>query len=87
MKKKKTDVFGALGSILNPNPTQYIIRFGGLVPTYYAGDVHTCNPSEAKRFDTIDQVFTEYGPKAWEHLKGVSIVDADTLETVKMMNL
>lgn len=64
---------------------QFIIRFGGLAPTFYAGDVHTCHPSEAKRFDTIEALRAEYGYKS-DSLKGIQIIDADTLQFVQWYN-
>lgn len=62
-------------------PTQYILKAGGLVPTYLGADnVFQCHASEVKPFNTI-----EAATKAAGSIQ-LKIVDAATLSFVKWVN-
>lgn len=65
---------------------RFIVRFGGLVPSYYAGDVHTCHHTEAETFGSPEEAKKALGDKYSESLRGISIVDAETLEFVENVN-
>lgn len=66
--------------------TQFIISFGGMIPSYHAGEVLTCHPSEAQRFNTIDEAEAVIAEKYPSFTHPASIRNADTLEWVKTPN-
>ena len=51
-----------------------IIRYGGLIPTYYGETCFTCHHTEAKKFDTIEECRAVSG--------NGQIVNAETLEFI-----
>ncbi len=62
--------------------TTYIISFGGLVPTYYAGDNYTCMPDEAIKFDSIEAAKTVIADKFPSYTHPATIRNSETLDFV-----
>jgi len=62
----------------NEEFTGWIIRFGGLLPSYYITDLRsTCHPSEAKVFMFKQQAEEKATELQREYTCGVSAVKAD----------
>jgi hypothetical protein len=62
--------------------TTYIISFGGLAPTYYAGDNYTFMPDEAIKFDTVESAKSVIAEKFPSYTHPATIREFDTLAFV-----
>jgi len=66
--------------------TTYIISFGGLTPTYYAGEVLSFMPNEAIKFDSIEAAKAVIAEKFPSYTHPATIRKAETLEFVLTPN-
>jgi hypothetical protein len=67
--------------------TQFIIRFGGLVPGYLT--VHNnlnCQPSDAAKYDSIEAAKLAFSNYCYNGNRGVSIRDFQTGAFVQSLN-
>ncbi len=66
--------------------TTYIISFGGLAPTYYAGEVLSFMPDEAVKFDSVEAAKSVIAEKFPSYTHPATIRNAQTLDFVLTPN-